>query len=150
MSATSVDTTLTEKEKCQRLGSALAECESLLKDLNLPSMFTSMISHANAFFEAEGCDEETLSPFDADTMNDVIELARNDNDKYRQIITKRFHERDHEDETSTLNRMQAAISFVLLTEKLKPVYEEMCKPNEDEKPGKKRKVEQEAEVDKGV
>ena len=126
------------KEESEQLGSAMLEYEVLLKKLSLPSMFNSMTSSINAFCETDGCEDETLDPFGAKCMQDVIEMARTDNAKYLRIVKETFDDSDRRDSTSTLNRMEATISLYILIEKLAPVYKTLFAP--DKPPAKKMKV----------
>lgn len=130
--------TVLSKEESEQLGSALFKCEGLLETMGLPTMLESFTSHINCFCEGEGCDDDFLDPFEATSMKDVIDMAINDNAKYRQIVADTWTDNDRQDPSDTPNRMEATISLYVLMEKLKPVYDKLSAP--DKSSAKKRKV----------
>ena len=101
------------------LGVYLAKCDRELKGLGLPSLHQAIAPVVNAFCETDGCDEETLEPFGVDNMHSVLEMAKNDNERYRAIINgPAFKDAERADSTSTLNLMQAIMSLAIIAETL--------------------------------
>jgi len=100
----------------ERIGRSFCKWDDTLRRLGLPSLRTSMLRHSNAFLETDGCDEETLDPFQADTMNDVLVMVQKDPDRYKKAIDElRGDLGGRPDEsTSVANRMEATMTFALL------------------------------------
>jgi hypothetical protein len=112
------------REKNERLGAALSACDEELKKRGLPTLLQALGPIIAAFetaFETDGCGEEVLDPFNAQCMQDIVNMAKNDNDKYREIVATTFHDDEWNIETSTLNRMQATMSLVAVAEALEPL-----------------------------
>jgi hypothetical protein len=111
------DTPKDAPKDATRLGKALLACDEELKRMGLPTLHQAIGPLVISFSEAEGCDEETLGPFGEVTMEDVLNMARNEPKKYRAIIDgPAFDESDRKQTTSTLNRMQAALSMTIIAE----------------------------------
>ena len=111
------DATENPAENAAKLGKALLACDEELKRMGLPTLHQAIGPLVNSFLEAEGCEGHTLAPFDAETMEDVLNMAKNEPEKYRAIINgPAFDESDRKETTSTLNLMQATLAMTVVAE----------------------------------